>query len=293
MKDRTVLVVGGGEFGSCIAGILKKNCSVHVWDVDPGKRSSMMGLDAMCNQSSVVFLCVCSWHAVDALESVKPFLQSDALIVSCVKGLLQNGRTVNETIATMFPGNQFAVFSGPTIAEDMCQGLPGVAAVGGTAAVFEAVREVFSNTNISVMHEPDMHSVVWASILKNIYSLFIGMVDGAQMYAGMEQQWSDLVYAEWNALSEKFKINQSVLGGIAGRQDFQATAMSPHSANRAFGHALSSCATPEKDCEGMHSLGALVSIFEHDHEPLPRLLAAMHEISLQPGAAGTILSKLL
>ena len=293
MTHETVLVLGGGEFGSCLAGILKKNSTVHVWDTDSAKRSSAMELPQMCNQCSVVFLCVCSWHVIDALESLKPFLKPDSLIVSCVKGLLRNGRTIDETMQDLFPKNPFAIFSGPTIAEDMCQGLPGVAAVAGNPAVFDTIRGFFSGTNISVVHEPDMHSVAWASILKNIYSLFIGMVDGAGLYAGRERQWDDAIYSEWNMLAQKFNMKQSVLGGIAGREDFEATARSPHSANRAFGYALSSCAIPEKDCEGMHSLNALACIFERDREPLPRLLAVMHEISSQPDNAAKILSTLL
>lgn len=293
MNGRTILIVGGGEFGSCLAGILKKNCTVHVWDSDSSKRSDALGLDAMCSRSSVVFLCVCSWHVIDAMESLRPFLRSDILIVSCVKGLLENGLTIDKTVRNMFPDNRFAIFSGPTIAEDMCRGLPGTAAVAGASADFDTVRELFSGTNISVVYEPDLYSVAWAGVLKNIYSLFIGMADGAGLYAGNERLWENLIYSEWNMLAQKFDIEQSVLGGITGKEDFEATASSEHSANRAFGYSLGSGAEPEKDCEGMHSLNALVGTFEREHTPPPRLLAAMRAITLQPRDAHTILSSLV
>ncbi len=265
-----------------------------------------MQLADMARQSDVVFLCVPSWRAREALESLK-VLPRETLLVSCTKGLLPEGKTIEEAIPEILP-NSFVLFSGPTIAEDMCQGLPGTAVVADpvfdsephhendqnpSSKNFQFVRRLFDGTNISIVFSRSAHSVAWASILKNIYAFFVGVADGAGLWHGNEERWRERIFQEWNTLADVLDIDASVLGGIAGKDDFLITAASPHSLNRKTGFDFGSGAKRILRGEGAHSLQPFVSLLSAKRISLPPCLAALENIVMKREDAHTNIQSLL
>lgn len=292
MSEQAVLVFGGGEFGSCLAGIVRQNAPVHVWDIESAKRSSKMGLDEMCSQSSVVFLCVCSWHMRDALATLKQCVSPDTLLVSCAKGMTQDGKTMDQVIAELVP-NRFVLISGPMIAETVCDQKLGFGVCAGAQDDCAVITALFTGTRIKIECAGDVRTIAWAGILKNIYAVFMGMVDALELGDNAKGYFISKILEEWDALADLLRLDRALLQGRAGQGDLVTTSISLFSRNRELGKQIVSGAQSAFSGEGLLSLGPVCAMVRGRMKLLPPLLEALESIIVKKQDPKTAMGKLL
>src|SRR3989344_636501 len=180
-----VLIVGGGKIGSALAKVIGSAVTaLFVWDIDPKKTRGERDLSLIVANADVIFICVPSWSHASAIKEISPFLQKRTQVVSLAKGMVCVGNKwmlVSEFLKNNLPPNQnFSIMSGPMVAEALTLGKPCVGVlVSKNQFGIAKLSPLFSKTNLRLEYSDDMKGVCLAGVLKNIYALAVGAVEGA------------------------------------------------------------------------------------------------------------------
>lgn len=260
-----VVIIGAGEIGSAIKSVLssKKDVEVELRDKNESKIPDQKPLAAIIPSADFVFLCVPSWAMRAAAGGVAPLLNKNAAVISLAKGIeMDSKKTIDDLLEEILPKKQkFALLSGPMIAEELVQGMGGFGVVASTdREVFEELKKLFIGTKLFVEYSKDVRGVSLAGILKNIYAVGLGIVDGLG-WSGDIKGW--LTAKAINEMAEVIKIlkgkSETALG-TAGLGDLVATGFSEYSRNREAGEEL----IKTKECclksEGINSLPVIIEL---------------------------------
>lgn len=264
------VIIGAGEIGSAIKSVLssKKDVEVELWDKDESKIPDQKPLAAIIPSADFVFLCVPSWAMRAAAGGIVPLLNKNATVISLAKGIAPTlaGKvpfyTMDDLLEEILPKKQkSAILSGPMLAEELVQGMGGFGVVASTdREVFEELKKLFIGTKLFVEYSKDVRGVSLAGILKNIYAVGLGIVDGLG-WSGDIKGW--LTAKAINEMAEVIKIlkgkSETALG-TAGLGDLVATGFSEYSRNREAGEEL----VKTKECclksEGINSLPVIIEL---------------------------------
>ena len=227
----------------------------------------------------IIFVALPSTFIKKVLCAVAQDVSQGAIIVSLSKGLdEETSHPVSYMLKDIFPQHEVIVLSGPSIANEFAHGLPcGVVLGGANVDSLYIVARVIETSRFRTRFSSDIIGVELAGIMKNIYAIGLGLIDGA----GIEsinfksafltraiQEMADLICA---------------LGGksetvyyLAGLGDLIATSLSQHSHNRKFGELLSkglSAEAAQKKMgvlpEGLKALRIALYLGEKYHIPMP------------------------
>ncbi len=238
----------------------QENHTIRLFDIEPGKVAAGFSLEEVVKNADGIFFCVPSWVMRSALQDMRPWLGSDAVVVSLAKGLERETHlTMGELLAEVLPaGHSFALLAGPTMAEEILQG-QGSAAVVATAKreTYDRVASFFHGTSLRLEWSDDLRSVAFASVLKNVYALGLGI------FSALDRGGNDLGYffsrmmQEMLAVGHALGVSEKVLMGVAGLGDLVCTGFSPHSRNRQVGEAMvrkGACPSGSEGCVALPSL---------------------------------------
>ena len=279
--DKKITILGHGEIGSALGKILQnKGFEVYFWDKNPERATQNMALEQMIKASEFVFLCVPSWVLRNALEPVKSFLKPETILVSLAKGMENTGKTMDAVIKEIAPDN-FVLMSGPMLAEEISQGMPGFAVLAAPDAVLaNKVQDLFKETNIHTETSEGVGSVAFAGVLKNVYALIIGIVSGLGYGDNLKGYLVSKISEEWDYLAEVLSLDKPILRGRAGIGDFIATSFSKYSKNHELGEKLAKGNAGELQSEGLASLPGLISLVSQKTPALPRYLGLLKQVVL-------------
>ncbi len=278
--NEKILILGKGEIGLAIGKVLGEKFSasakggsapggkggpasgweIYFWDKNPERTTQNMTLQQMVETSGFVFLCVPSWALRNALESVKSFLKPETVLVSLAKGMESAGKTMDQIIRETV-SNEFTLMSGPMLAEEISQSMPGFAVLAASNVACAAkVKELFNGTSIHVETSDKVQSVAFAGVLKNVYALILGIASGLGYGDNVRGFLISKILEEWNELADLLKLDRAVLAGVAGQGDFVATSTSKYSKNRELGEKLVQGEAAGLESEGLKSLSGLVGL---------------------------------
>jgi glycerol-3-phosphate dehydrogenase len=197
------------------------------------------------------------------LQSIVKFLNKKSLVVCLSKGIESKTlKTMDGLMEEILPANQpYCVLSGPMLAEELEKNKKGfaVAAVKNKKD-FIRLNEIFNSTNLFIGYSDDLRGVALCGVLKNIYSLGLGIIDGLELGNNVKGEFSAY------AVVEMIKILK-ILGGkeegvltSAGIADLITTAFSPYSRNRKTGENLGKEGTCCLDSEGFRSIRSIIKM---------------------------------
>lgn len=175
------------------------------------------------------------------LCDLQPCLPAGVGLVSASKGLERGtGKRLSEMVGEQLGlSHPFAVFSGPTFAREVAQGLPGAATVA-------CVDECFAHEVAGVAHGPtfrayttsDVIGVELGGALKNVLAIAAGVADGFHFGANTRAALITRGLAEMMRLGDALGARRETFMGLAGLGDLVLTATDDQSRNRRFGLAL-------------------------------------------------------
>lgn len=279
--SKKILIIGAGEIGLSLGRILRaKNYSVTFWDKNPKVLESFggeqKGLPEIVPEADMVFLCVPSWAAREALLFLSPYLDKKTVVVSLAKGIEATSlKTMDELLLAVLPKSQpCGLLSGMMIAEEIREGMFG----GGVFAsksqkAYKEVQEVFAETNIYLEYSADLHGVALCGVLKNIYSLALGISFGLKLGEDARGYLMVLAIDEMKKIVSQLKGKQETILGVAGLGDLMATGYSEFSQNNAVGRKMAKGEVGDIKSEGLISLPSLIALLGVKHKKLPVLLA--------------------
>jgi glycerol-3-phosphate dehydrogenase (NAD(P)+) len=259
-----VTIIGAGEIGSAINALIKTSgAKVEEWDKDLSKVPKQKPLDVVVRSADVIFLCVPSWHARDAVAEIAPFLSKRTIVVSVSKGIELGTRfTIDELLTKALPrGQSIALLSGPMLAEELMEDLPTLAVIATTKRkTFTRVSALFKQSPLRTCWSNDLRGTALAGVLKNIYALSLGIADaiplGSNAKGWLVQEAMEEMMGIIATLHDQKKAVAAALSP-AGLGDLVATGISPYSSNFTVGRELVAGRGITKMSEGFISLPSL------------------------------------
>ncbi len=186
--------------------------------------------------AELVVLVVPSRFMRTTLETFKPYLRADALIVSATKGLdEQTHHRMSETALDVL-NRTVAVLSGPSHAEEVARGVPTAVTVAGRDA--EQIQHAFLGTTFRVYTSDDVIGVELGGALKNIIAVAAGILDGIGLGDNSKAALMTRGLAEITRLGVALGAKPETFYGLSGVGDLIVTCSSRHSRNRSVGERL-------------------------------------------------------
>ena len=262
-----IAIIGAGNFGQAIAGILasKPDVEISMWDVDSTKVPDMQPLESVLRDSGVVFVCVSSWVLRQAAESMLPYVSSGAIIISPTKGIEKNTlKTSDEVLRDVFGDSaNIALMHGPMLAAEIAQKLPAFTVLAtASKASYDIIAELFADTLLQVEYSSDIHGVALAGVLKNIYSIGLGMADAMLLGSNFRGWFVRVAIQEMGNIITAFDGNSDTALTGAGIADLIATGFSPHSRNCQVGHEIVQSGECVTVSEGAESLPQMIALLD-------------------------------
>ena len=191
---------------------------------------------AEAKDAELIILVVPSRFVRSTLETFKPHLRADALIVSATKGLDEATHQRMSEVARSVLGRDIAILSGPSHAEEVARGVPTAVTVAGTRA--DAIQKAFIGKTFRVYTSDDVIGVELGGTLKNIIAVAAGILDGIGLGDNSKAALMTRGLAEITRLGVALGAKPETFSGLSGVGDLIVTCGSRHSRNRSVGERL-------------------------------------------------------
>lgn len=274
--------MGAGEIGNALAHILrsKKEVDLVMWDKNIDKVPGQTPLPEALRGKDVVFLCMPSPGLHGAIFSLREHLDPSTVVVTLTKGIeRETCKTIDDLLEEKLPPTQpWALLSGPMIGEELLQGRPGAAIIGTREhKTFERVAQLFTHTQLSVMHHPDVKGVALCGVLKNVYAVALGCIEALGDGDNLRGMFFSQALEEMQHAIRLLGGDPRVALTVAGIGDLVATATSPYSRNRTVGEELIKHRAQRMESEGLGALPCIPTLLKEHLAGLP-LLSALCDV---------------
>lgn len=290
-----VVAIGAGEIGRAISYLLlKRGLHVELWDRDPARSTCQRPLEEVLPGADYVFLCVPSWALRPVIaDLLVRGMSRQATVVALSKGLeAKTCKDVAEVLREALPrGQKFALLAGPMLAEEIVQDLEAAAvAASSSKTAREGLQALFRGTGLRVEASADIRGVSLASVLKNVYAVSLGIVDGLG-WGGNRKGWlTARAAAEMRAALVALKADPHTIYSAAGLADFIATGFSRYSRNHQVGDDLVHTGVITVRSEGVVALPSAIKRLGARAKRYP-LLMAIEAVVLKRKPAHTVFER--
>ncbi len=184
-----------------------------------------------------------------SLETFKPHLPENALIVSATKGLDEATHQRMSEVAKDVLGKDVAILSGPSHAEEVARGVPTAVTIAGERA--QQMQQAFMGKTFRVYTSDDPLGVEIGGTLKNIIAVAAGILDGIGLGDNSKAALMTRGLAEISRLGVCLGAKPETFSGLSGIGDLIVTCASRHSRNRSVGERLGQGESLEQIMSGM------------------------------------------
>lgn len=304
VKAWRVAVIGGGAWGTALAGLLADaGATVRLWAREPevaasisehgenalyldGVRLPRAGLSATCslrnalrNARVVVWACPVQFSAA-LLAEAAPHLPPEALVVSASKGIeAATLRRMDQVFAAVLPAAQQArlcVLSGPSFAREVAAGAPTAVVVASRdeRARLDA-QALFQTDRFRVYTNPDVVGVELGGALKNVVALAAGVAAGLELGHNAVAALMTRGLAEMRRLGVAMGAEAATFAGLAGLGDLVLTCTGGLSRNRDVGRRLGRGEPIEQILSGARTVAEGVATVRAVHRLAAKLSVEM------------------
>jgi len=186
-------------------------------------------------QADFIFLAIPSVAIVGYLSANQEYISQNAVLVNLAKGFGNEFQLIPDWVSANMP-NVMASMKGPSFARDIINGQPtGFTIASIHTGCFPAFAEVFDRSIIHLDYSTDVQGVEYASILKNIYAIVIGIVDANFDSPNLRSLILTKAINEMHSLILLFGGKSETMFNYCGFGDFSLTALNDLSRNRTLG----------------------------------------------------------
>ncbi len=185
--------------------------------------------------ADLIFLAIPSVTIVDYLQKNKQLIAPKAVLVNLAKGFGRGFELIPDCISDVM-GNCLTTMKGPSFARDIINGQPtGFTIAAAKTDCFDVFNRIFDRTIIHLDYSTDVKGVEYASILKNIYAIIIGIVDANFDSPNLRSLVISKALNEMRSLIIYYGGRAETLFNYCGFGDFSLTALNDLSRNRTLG----------------------------------------------------------
>lgn len=182
-----------------------------------------------------IFLAIPSVAVVSYLEDNRNLIPSNAVLVNLAKGFGPERQLLPDAIMSVVP-NKLVSLKGPSFAREILNKQPtALTAASAHKELFGLLQELFDNTPVYLDFSTDIRGVEYASILKNIYAIVIGIVDANFDSPNLRSLVISRSINEMRRLLVRFGGQEETIFNYCGFGDFSLTALNDLSRNRTLG----------------------------------------------------------
>jgi glycerol-3-phosphate dehydrogenase (NAD(P)+) len=246
--------------------------TLDCWDIDPSLVPHQRPLEKIVPRADAVFLTVPSSCLRRALHSIAPHLSKKTVVVTCAKGMERHSKkTADQIMIEILPrAQQCAVIGGPMIAEELRAGRTGYGVVAARSTLSCAlVQGLFRKTSLYLGCSSDMRGVALCGVLKNIYAIGLGIVDGLNLGDNTRGAVVMKAIREMMIIVPILGGKKDTVLGCAGVGDLVATGSSPHSSNYMVGRQRATSRVCNRHSEGRLSIETCAFVLRKELKRLP------------------------
>jgi glycerol-3-phosphate dehydrogenase (NAD(P)+) len=192
--------------------------------------------------ADLVILAPASAGLRDTARAIRPYLKSDAVLLTVTKGIEQETHLrVSQVVAAEIPSHadRVAALSGPNFAHEVAAEQPtGTVVAASDLALAEWVQNLLMTNRFRIYTNPDIVGVELAGALKNIIALGAGISDGLGLGDNARAALITRGLMEMARLGNALGANILTFAGLAGMGDLVLTCTSDSSRNRRAGLAI-------------------------------------------------------
>jgi len=227
--NNKILIIGGGRIGQSLKNALNKS-KPTIWDIDPKVSDSEKSLEDETKNKDFIFLCLPTIAIAQTLVKIKSNLQKETIVICISKGLNEKNKFTYEILQNELIDTNWGILAGPLMAEEINNNQPTVAVLAlKNPKQFQKAKDLFSTSPIKIIHSNDLRGLSMAGALKNVYALFLGMVDEADFSNNLKAYFITKSLREIKIISQMYKAKQTTISSLAGLADLIVTVISPHS----------------------------------------------------------------
>ena len=261
-KYGKIVVLGDGGWGTTLSVLLcHKGPAVTLWS--PFKeyalylarrrtnprylkgvripRSLDITSDISCLKGAgLVVAAVPSKYLRDVLLRGRDFVTSETPVVSVIKGIEDHTlMRMTEVIRQVWGSRRMVVLSGPTIAQEVAQGIPSAAVVSSSdVALMQRAQDLFMSSAFRIYTNADTVGVELGGSLKNVIAIACGISDGLGFGTNAKAAIVARGLAEISRLGAAMGAKRDTFAGIAGLGDLVTTCFNPLSRNHGVGERI-------------------------------------------------------
>jgi glycerol-3-phosphate dehydrogenase (NAD(P)+) len=259
-----IAILGAGNMGTALAVVAAQRCRVVLWSIEesvvrdiqrrhsnkkylPGVRlhkdriSATEDITEACQDADGVIVSVPSTVIADVAKGVRRHVPKGAQILCVAKGIdPKRFQPLPYVVARALGRRRDAVagLAGPAIATEFARGaVTGVVCVGAphTTSFWSGVLQ---RSTFRVHESQDLRGASWASALKNVYSIVLGMSDGMQLATNTKALLVERCLDEMAYILDHVRADSDTAYGLAGIGDLLVSGFSPNARNRRFGEMI-------------------------------------------------------
>jgi len=286
MKLR-ILILGYGEMGHAMEGLLKTRHDVSVWNMGTVVKGTYSTLEEAVVEAQVILFCLPVNPHHEFASRIAPFLSDGSICLSIAKGLDESGRTAAQIFEAVLGRNfagkhHYGVVYGPMISEEIRMGRYAFAdIILSDAADFRVIHDLFMGSTLVYQQVPDMHGSSWSVILKNVYAILFGVADELKLGVNMRGHLIVASIAELSSIVQSFGGLAHTPYSYAGLGDLLTTATSEDSHHHELGRKLVRGEWSNISGEGVHTLQMVEKHHLFDWRSYP-LFSLSHDIVTAP-----------
>jgi len=189
----------------------------------------------------LIFWVVPSQALRETAKSLAPFVNSQAPMISAIKGLeVKTGKGPIEILKEIFPKNRaLMVLSGPSFALEVAQGLPtAVVLAGEDERLVQSFQEALSLPYFRIYRSLDVRGVELCGALKNVIAIAAGIADGLRLGLNARAALITRGLSEIVRLGLRLGAQPLTFSGLAGIGDLVLTCTGKLSRNYTLGFRL-------------------------------------------------------
>lgn len=255
-----ITVLGAGAWGTALASVLHQGGhAITLWGHDPAHLEDMRrtrrnerylpGIelpdtwlyhpDLLKAVGSNAFVVV-AVPSKAIREVTLPLARFEGVLLSVTKGIeFETGLTMCGVLLRNAPRAQVAALSGPSLAQEVAQGIPtAIVAAGDTEALALQVQSLFHRPTFRVYTSTDLKGVELGGALKNVVAIAAGVGDGLGFGDNAKASLLTRGIVEIRKLGVACGAQPETFSGLSGLGDLTVTCFSHLSRNRTFGERL-------------------------------------------------------
>ena len=254
-----IIVFGAGTFGTAIAKALSSNNknNVLLFSENQSKVNEIntfntnkscfpnkhlpISVRATNNNddlyyADVIFIAYPSNIVIDKIQKFYKKFKNNVLIVNLSKGLLEGGTTVVECIKKEFNLKNIVTLKGPSFAIELMDYANTLLTLGYTTQdQLNTISEIIKNSVLHIDFTNDIRGVEILSSLKNIYAIFLGIVDAKYNSSNTRFMILTKAFSEVRLILKELGGCESTLFLSCGFGDLCLTSLNDLSRNRTLG----------------------------------------------------------